>query len=113
MSGTDVRPLVRISQDGSTVGKLGVVLIVISGLPATGDDDCSTPARRFGAAHLSVDTVEEALLGAGLEQNLSLGLNVVVDAVNDSNPARRTWRETAVNTGRDPRFVPPPCPRVA
>jgi predicted kinase len=70
-------------------------------------------ARRLGAVHLSVDPVEDAMLGAGLdrswavgvaayeavraaaEQNLELGWPVVVDAVNDSEPARQTWRSAA------------------
>lgn len=108
----------------AVIGNIGVVLIVISGLPATGKTTLAQLlARRVGAAHLSVDTVEEALLGAGLkpswttavaayeavraaaEQNLALGFTVVVDAVNDSDAARRTWREAAMNTGRDLRFV--------
>jgi predicted kinase len=116
---------------GSAIGNIGVVLIVISGLPGTGKTTLAElVARRLGAAHLSVDTMEDALLGAGLEpgwstgvaayeavraaaeQNLSLGFTVVVDAVNDSDAARRTWREAAVHTGRDLRFVllHPPAP---
>ena len=86
-------------------------LIVVSGLPGVGKSEA---ARRVAAAlravHLSIDPVEEALLSTGLapgwttgvaayeavraaaESNLSLGLTVVVDAVNDSEPARETWR---------------------
>jgi predicted kinase len=106
------------------------VLIVISGLPGTGKTTLATAlARRVGAAHLSVDAVEDALLGVGLdanwttgvaayeavraaaEQNLSLALTVVVDAVNDSEAARQTWRDAANATGVALHFVllrPPP-----
>lgn len=110
---------------------MDVVLIVISGLPATGKTTLSgLLARRIGAAHLSVDTVEEALLGAGLEpgwttgiaayeavrataeQVLALGFTVVVDAVNGSDAARQTWRTAAMSTGSDLHFVllHPPAP---
>jgi predicted kinase len=106
------------------------VLIVISGLPGTGKTTLARAlARRIGAAHLSVDAVEDALLGAGLDanwttgvaayeavrtsaqENLSLALTVVVDAVNDSEAARQTWRDAANTTGVALHFVvlrPPP-----
>ncbi len=93
------------------------VLIVISGLPGTGKSAVATAvATALGAVQLSIDVVEEALLGAGLprgwetgvaayeatraaaEQNLLLGRTVVVDAVNDSEPARDTWRGAATHT---------------
>ncbi len=107
------------------------VLIVISGLPGTGKTTLAAAlARRIGAAHVSVDTVEDALLGAGLaagwptgvaayeavraaaEQSLSLGLKVVVDAVNDSDAARQTWRDAAAATDGVVHFVllRPPAP---
>jgi len=90
------------------------MLIVISGLPGTGKTAVAAGvAARLRAVHLSIDTVEDAMLGAGLapgwqtgvaayeatraaaEQNLALGRDVVVDAVNDSEPARQTWRRAA------------------
>ena len=80
------------------------MLVVISGLPGTGKSAVATEvAREVGGVHLSIDTVEDALLGAGFphswttgvaayeavrsaaEQNLDLGRIVVVDAVNDSD----------------------------
>lgn len=90
------------------------MLVVISGLPGTGKTAvAAVVARGAEAVHLSIDTVEDALLGAGLarswvtgvaayeavraaaEQNLGLGRIVVIDAVNDSEPARDTWRRAA------------------
>jgi predicted kinase len=70
-------------------------------------------AKRCGAVWLPVDEVEDALLGVGLPydsstggaayeavaaaaaENLRLGHVVIVDAVNDSEAARDTWRRAA------------------
>ncbi|MET7418905.1 AAA family ATPase [Dactylosporangium sp. NPDC005555] len=104
------------------------MLIVISGLPGTGKSAVAEGvAARLGAVQLSIDTVEDAMLGAGLaagwetgvaayeavraaaEQNLALGRDVVVDAVNDSEPARETWRRAASTAGVALRFVVVVC----
>lgn len=106
------------------------MLIVVSGLPGVGKSAvASAVAAQLGAVHLSIDEVEAALLGAGLprdrptgvaayeavraaaEQNLVIGRTVVVDAVNDSDAARDTWRQAARATGTGVRFFllsPPP-----
>lgn len=100
------------------------MLIVISGLPGTGKTAVAAEvARAADAIHLSIDTVEDALLGAGFprswttgvaayeavraaaEQNLDLGRVVVVDAVNDSEPARDSWRRAVATTGAPLMFV--------
>lgn len=100
------------------------MLIVISGLPATGKSTLAAAlSRHVGAVHLSVDTVEDAMLRAGLEpgwttgvaayeavgaaaqQNLVLGRVVVVDAVNDSDAARQTWRDAAGRAEVEVQFV--------
>lgn len=97
---------------------MGFMLVVISGLPGTGKTAVAAEvARNTEAVHLSIDTVEDALLGAGFprswttgvaaseavraatEQNLALGRIVVVDAVNDSEPARDTWRRASGSAG--------------
>lgn len=99
-------------------------LIVVSGLPGVGKTSvASIVAARAGAVHLSIDAVEESLLACGLpsgwttgvaayeatramvELNLRLGHNVVVDAVNDSEEARQTWRTAASATGAALEFV--------
>jgi predicted kinase len=86
-------------------------------------------ARRCRAVWLSVDEVEDALLGVGLPsdwttavaayeavaaaaaENLRLGHVVIVDAVNDSEPVRDTWRRAAEAASEPLVFVlltPPP-----
>jgi predicted kinase len=99
-------------------------LIVISGLPGTGKTAVAAGlAARLNAVHLSIDPIEDAMLGAGLrhgwetgvaayeatraaaEQNLVLGSDVVVDAINDGDAARQTWRSAASRTDAVLRFV--------
>jgi len=108
------------------------VLAVISGLPGAGKSTVAAAvAARAGAVHFSVDDFEEALLRSGVEagwttgvaayevvrlaaeQSLALGHMVVVDAVNDSEPARDTWRRAALESGSPLRFVvlSPPDPK--
>lgn len=126
-SRTPVDPYLRAASLVLAVGgvwQADVMLIVISGLPATGKTTLAAGlARRCGAMHLSVDTVEDALLRSGLEpgwttgvaayeaagaaaqQSLVFGLSVVVDAVNDSEAARQVWRDAATQADTGVRFV--------
>ncbi|WP_426511387.1 AAA family ATPase [Dactylosporangium sp. McL0621] len=104
------------------------MLIVVSGLPGVGKSAVAAGiAARLRAVHLSVDNAEDAMLGAGLpagwatgvaayeviraaaEQNLALGRDVVVDAVNDGEPARETWRRAAGSAAVELRFVVLTC----
>lgn len=99
-------------------------LIVIAGLPGVGKTSVATElARHLDAVHLSIDAIEEAMLGCGLptgwqvgvaayetaramaELNLRSGHCVVLDAVNDSEESRQTWRRAAVATDAELRFV--------
>jgi len=101
-------------------------LVVISGLPGVGKSSVAESlAARTGSVHLSVDVVEEAILGCGLppglevgiaayeaaravaEQNLSLDRRVIVDAVNDSEEAGRTWRTATSRTASRSRLRAP------
>ena len=98
------------------------MLIVVSGLPGTGKSTVADElAARLGAVRVSVDPIEDALLGSGLpaswetgvaayrvaaavaELDLAIGRTVVADGVNDSEAARDTWRSAAA--GADLRFV--------
>lgn len=115
---------VAVQDDGGPWRYRRFVLIVISGLPGTGKSTVAAAvAARAGAVHFSVDDFEQALLASGVEQGwttgvaayevvrvaaertLALGHMVVVDAVNDSEPARDTWRRAASAAGSDLRFV--------
>ena len=94
------------------------MLIVLSGLPATGKTALATAvAAELGAVLLSVDPVDSALAQAGVretgtpglaaygvvgaiaEQNLALGTTVVVDAVNAVGEAKTFWIELARRRG--------------
>ncbi|WP_432493689.1 AAA family ATPase [Kineococcus gypseus] len=107
------------------------MLIVLCGLPASGKSALADAlGRALPAPVLSVDPVEAALhrAGVGREQptglaayavtqalageNLRLGLDVVVDAVNDAPEARDAWVEVARRHGVPARFVQVTCPDV-
>ncbi|MGD0249402.1 MAG: AAA family ATPase [Thermoplasmata archaeon] len=93
-------------------------LVVFAGLPGSGKSTIGREvARRLGAVFLRVDTVEAALLQAGLtrsfetglaayvvardlaRENLREGTEVVVDAVNGVGEARAMWRELSDELG--------------
>lgn len=94
------------------------MLVVISGMPGVGKTTVADlVGARLDAVRLSIDPVEEALLAAGsapgwktgvaayeavramAELNMNAGRPVVVDAVNDSEPARETWRRAVAPAG--------------
>ncbi len=90
------------------------MLVVVSGLPAVGKSELADAlGRRLGAAVLSVDPIEAAILRCGIprsfetgvaayevaavlaEHQLRLGLTVIADAVSSLEVARRMWRNAA------------------
>ncbi|RZU63408.1 AAA family ATPase [Zhihengliuella halotolerans] len=96
-------------------------LIALAGLPGTGKSTTAEAlASRLGAVLLGVDPLEAAIVSAGVEQKrqptghaayaaveaaaepqLRNGLDVVIDAVNDTAEARGQWKRLAERTGAE------------
>ena len=87
------------------------MLIALGGLPAVGKSALAKSlARRIGAVHLRIDTIEQAMRNTGFnvsgpegylaardlaEDNLRIGHTVIVDSVNPVATTRDYWREAA------------------
>ncbi|WP_404430131.1 ATP-binding protein [Microbacterium lacus] len=99
-------------------------LIVVAGLPGSGKSAIAeAAARRLGCGVVSVDPLEAAMWQAGIaraqptglaayvvaeavaREQLQLGHDVIVDAVNDVEPARQQWRDLAEQMGVRVLFV--------
>lgn len=95
------------------------ILYIFSGLPATGKSTLSRLiAREFGATHLRIDTIEQALRdlcsfdvqGEGYRlayriatDNLRLRTSVVADSCNPIELTRREWEQVAFHANA--RFI--------
>jgi predicted kinase len=101
-----------------------MVLIVMAGLPGSGKSTVAqAAARRLQCAIVSVDPIEAAMWRAGIDraqptglaayviveavarEQLRIGHDVIVDAVNDVEPARQQWRHLAAQMGVRLLFV--------
>jgi predicted kinase len=104
------------------------VLVVMAGLPGAGKSAVAEGlAWALGCAVLSVDPVEAAMWRAGVSrceptglaayavaealaaEQLALGHDVIIDAVNGVEPAREQWRRLAGRTGSLLRFIEVRC----
>lgn len=104
------------------------MLIAMAGLPGSGKSAVANEvARALGCAVLSVDPIEAAMWRAGIgrdqptglaayvvaedlaREQLRLGNDVVVDAVNDVEPARDQWRSLSGEFGQALVFVEVYC----
>ena len=104
------------------------MLVVMVGLPAAGKSAVAEDlARALGCAVLSVDPVEAAMWRSGVgrdqptglaayvivealaTEQLALGHDVVIDAVNAVEPAREQWRGLAERTDTALRFIEVRC----
>src|SRR5690242_5756949 len=107
------------------------MLIIVGGLPGTGK---TTVSRRFardvGAVHLRIDTIEQAIVRAGVAQHpvgpagyvigyalagdhLRDGLTVVAESVNPLTVTRNAWRDVAREAGVDHVEVEVVCSDLA
>lgn len=91
------------------------MLIILGGRPGSGKTTLARAlARRMAAMHLRVDSIEQALLRAGMTgigaagyavaqqlaaDNLRLGLSVIADSVNPVAASRAGWRGAAAQAG--------------
>ncbi|MGH3300148.1 MAG: AAA family ATPase [Streptosporangiaceae bacterium] len=104
------------------------MLVVMAGLPGAGKSAVAEDlARALGCAVLSVDPVEAGMWRAGVgrdqptglaayvvvevlaAEQLALGHDVIVDAVNAVEPAREQWRRLAERTGSVLRIIEVRC----
>ena len=104
-------------------------LIVLAGPPGVGKSAIAQAlAARRGSVWLRVDTIEAALLKAGIPRSFETGLaayvvardlaeqrlrsrgEVVIDAVNGVEPARQMWRDLARDGLARLAFVEVRCP---
>jgi predicted kinase len=93
------------------------MLIIFGGLPGTGKTTVARKlARRIGAVHLRIDSIEQAILGpardnrslddtgyrvayAIAEDKLLIGRKVIADSVNPLAATRNAWVEIAHRVG--------------
>ncbi len=91
------------------------MLIILGGLPGSGKTTLARAlAARLAAVHLRVDSIEQALLRAGIAtvgaagyavaqqlatDNLRLGHKVIADSVNPVAASRAGWRKAAETAG--------------
>jgi predicted kinase len=104
------------------------MLIAMAGLPASGKSAVAADlGRALGCAVLAVDPVEAAMWRGGISiseptgtaayfvaealagEQLKLGHDVIVDAVNGVEPAREQWRQLAARRAAELRFIYVQC----
>ena len=106
---------------------MGSVLVVIGGLPATGKSTIATAlARRTATPYVRVDRIEQAIVtwsslshplgpvGYAVayelaEEQLQLGLDVIVECVNPVAVTRDGWLDMAATAGAVPIEVEVIC----
>lgn len=90
------------------------MLIIFSGLPGSGKTTIAKVlAQKLNAAYIRIDSIEQALIRAGIEpqeinakgyevgyalaaENLQLNIQVIADSVNPLEITREAWRNIAL-----------------
>jgi predicted kinase len=104
------------------------MLIVVAGLPGAGKSTMADDlGRALNCAVLGVDQAEAAMWRAGVSasapthhaaylavgalaaEQIALGHDVIVDAVNGPEPARAQWRNLAAEMGAELKFIVVEC----
>jgi predicted kinase len=104
------------------------MLIVVAGLPGAGKSTMADDlGRALSCAVLGVDQAEAAMWRAGVgapapthhaaylvvgalaAEQVALGHDVIVDAVNGPEPARAQWRDLAAEMGAELKFIVVEC----
>jgi predicted kinase len=104
------------------------MLIVVAGLPGSGKSTVAVDlGRALSCAVLGVDQAEAAMWRAGVSRSapthhaaylvvaalaaeqLALGHDVIVDAVNGPEPARAQWRDLAEQMDAELKFIVVEC----
>src|SRR6202167_3652722 len=104
------------------------MLIVVAGLPGSGKSTLASDlGRALSCAVLGVDQAEAAMWRAGVSpsapthhaaylvvgalaaEQLALGHDVIVDAVNGPEPARAQWRDLADQLDAELRVIVGEC----
>ena len=120
--------LARLERQGATADGNAGMLVALAGLPGSGKSAVAEDlARELGCGVLSVDPVEAAMWRAGVsrteptglaayvvvealaEEEILLGHDVIVDAVNSVEPARGLWRALAGRLGVRLAFIEVVC----
>src|ERR1017187_6255624 len=96
-----------------TSGPRYPMLIILGGLPGVGKTTIAAElARRIGALHLRIDSIEQAIRASGVvspplndagyrvayavaEDNLRIGRTVIADSVNPLHLTREAWVSVA------------------
>jgi predicted kinase len=102
-------------------------LIALAGLPGVGKSSIARHlARRSGAIWLRIDSMDQAIWASGTApsdlldwtyraaqaiaaDNLSLGLDVIADCVNDCQQARDGWERAALCTAAEVKWLEVVC----
>jgi predicted kinase len=116
-----------MAEEAPTGGRRWPMLIIIGGLPGVGKTAIARElARQIGAVHLRIDSIEQAMLAAGVvsqplddagyrvayavaADNLRIGRTVIADCVNPIQATRDAWIAVARRAAVDALEIEVQC----